>query len=277
MLRVPPLPRMAIALAAGVIGCTSEPRIDADLATHELRTLTGAEIQQILTSNTLVGEDGQGSFWMHYPSLNTVWGLASDGDVDIGRWWVSGNHYCRAWRHWSGGTEQCWLLASNGSSRLVWIEPNGRYSGDSTIQAGNSIGLLTNPQIASALIGSDVTLAGSSAPFGNEVPVDATGRILVAGNSSDRGQRDLGAGDSQSSGGEGASGGSGGGAQGDSGSGGGSSGSGSPGSGSPGSGSSGAGGGPGTQGNNGNGPGGSSGSGSKSSNDNRDRDDGGDD
>ena len=133
-------PRMIpLALALCASGCSGIGENDA-AANADLRTLAGSEISRLLTGNTVLGRDRLGPFWMHYPSQGTVWGLASNGDVDIGRWWISGNHYCRAWRRWRGGAEQCWLVASDGSSRLLWIVPDGRSSAESTIEAGTTAG-----------------------------------------------------------------------------------------------------------------------------------------
>jgi hypothetical protein len=167
----------AWALATALLGCAGEAQIGGEGTS--LRTLTGQEVAQVLTGNTLVGRDGKVPFWMHYPSSDTVWGLASSGDVDVGRWWIEGNRYCRSWRHWRDGQEQCWLLATDGSKQLLWIEPNGRASGESTVQTGNSIGQVGPPQLVSNLIGSDA--GETTAPYGEEVPVDATGAILLTG------------------------------------------------------------------------------------------------
>ena len=166
------------ALAICASGCSGIGENDA--ATNaDLRTLAGPEISRLLTGNTVLGRDRLGPFWMHYPSQSTVWGLASNGDVDIGRWWISGNHYCRAWRRWRGGEEQCWLFASDGSSRLLWIEPDGRSSAESTIEAGNTIGGRGGRKLAAAdAIGSDV--ASGATASDETVPVDAAGLILVA-------------------------------------------------------------------------------------------------
>jgi hypothetical protein len=213
MRRIVAVPIAWIAMAAALPGCVG----DGDSAPNAglLRTLSGQEVRQLLGGNTLVGRDGAGPFWMHYPSEDTVWGLASSGDVDIGHWWVSGNHYCRSWRHWSNGREQCWLFATDGSDELLWIEPDGRSSGKSTIQAGNTIGRLTRSQTAAALIGSD-SLADDGAPYGEEVPVDASGTVLLAryvGNRADDGPGGIdagpGSGGGSSAGGGNASGGSG--------------------------------------------------------------------
>ena len=172
-------PRMIpLALALCASGCSGIGENDA-AANADLRTLAGSEISRLLTGNTVRGRDRLGPFWMHYPSQSTVWGLASNGDVDIGRWWISGNHYCRAWRRWRGGAEQCWLVASDGSSRLLWIEPHGRSSAESTIEAGNTIGRGGGRKLAAAdAIGSDVAVDPTASD--ETVPVDAAGLILVA-------------------------------------------------------------------------------------------------
>ena len=169
-----------LALLLCLSGCAGVGEKDTrESANGELRTLTGSEIRRLLTGNTVLGRDTLGPFWMHYPSANTVWGLASNGDVDIGRWWVSGNHYCRTWRRWGGGTEQCWLFASDGSSRLLWIEPDGRSSAESSIEAGNTIGGKGRRLAAADVIGSDAANS-KRAPLDETVPVDATGAILIA-------------------------------------------------------------------------------------------------
>ena len=211
---------LGLVFAAALLGCAG----DSGSGPGPLRTLTGMEIERLLIGNTLVGRDKVGPFWMHYPSERSVWGLASNGDVDVGRWWISGNKYCRAWRNWRNGVEQCWLFATDGSTELLWIEPDGRSSGESTIQAGNSIGKLTRPQQAFALLGSDAP-AEAQAPYGEDVPVDPSGQILLAryvasradnglggiDSGSPAGSDDPGAGSSSGSSGSGGSGGNGGG------------------------------------------------------------------
>src|SRR5262245_34407227 len=77
---------------------------------------------------------------MHFPTYGTVWGKSSSGDVDIGRWWVEGNRYCRAWRRWQSGEKTCWTFASDGGTWLIWVSPDGSVAGESNIQVGNTIG-----------------------------------------------------------------------------------------------------------------------------------------
>ena len=109
----------------------------------DLQVLNGEEVRRVLTGNTLVGYDQAGPYWMYYPSGGTIWGQASNGDVDIGRWRVDGDLYCRSWRRWGDQSEQCWQFATDGLNRLIWIDPNGRKFGESTVQSGNTIGQIT--------------------------------------------------------------------------------------------------------------------------------------
>ena len=167
-LRLATLP-LAIALAS----CGGNHHNES--AALKARTLSGDQVQGVLTGNTLVGYDEAGPFWMYFPSLGTIWGRASNGDVDVGRWRVQHDLYCRAWRRWREGTEQCWKFATDGSNRLIWLDPHGHKSGVSTVQAGNTIGQITEPQTAQALFNSDIeptVVAGQ--------PVDALGRPLLA-------------------------------------------------------------------------------------------------
>src|SRR3954451_471765 len=138
--------------------------------------LGGDQVQAILTGNTLVGYDEAGPFWMYYPSLGTMWGRASNGDVDVGQWRVQNNLYCRSWRKWRAGTEQCWKFATDGSNRLIWLDGHGHRTGVSTVQAGNTIGQITQSQTAEALFNTDIVPPVVAPPQ----PVDAFGHPLLA-------------------------------------------------------------------------------------------------
>ena len=46
-------------------------------AALKARTLSGDQVQGVLTGNTLVGYDEAGPFWMYFPSLGTIWGRSS--------------------------------------------------------------------------------------------------------------------------------------------------------------------------------------------------------
>jgi len=62
--------------------------------------LSAEDMMRILPGNTLLAYDKNGPFWMYFPEPGTVWGQSSDGDVDIGHWWIDGDQYCRSWRVW---------------------------------------------------------------------------------------------------------------------------------------------------------------------------------
>ena len=106
--------------------------------------LSGDELQRLLIGNTLKGYDGNGSFWIYYPDHSTIWGKASDGDVDIGTWWVKDERYCRTWRRWFDGRTQCWTLATQGQGQIIWFGDHEQLIGASTLEYGNSI----NTQLA---------------------------------------------------------------------------------------------------------------------------------
>src|SRR5262249_6913650 len=115
------------------------------------RILAGAELQRALIGNTLKGYDRNGPFWMYYPDSATIWGEASNGDVDIGKWWVRDGRYCRAWRRWFAGTTQCWTLALQGQDQIVWLGDRRQLVGATTLEHGNSIGRRATSQLAAAV------------------------------------------------------------------------------------------------------------------------------
>jgi hypothetical protein len=127
--------------------------------------LSGEDIMRILPGNTLLAYDESGPFWMYYPEPGTVWGHSSNGDVDVGRWWVEDGRYCRSWRRWYEGATQCWLLASYDEDRIVWLEDDGAIQGESLIESGNAIGVV-RPAMLAALT-PDVEVA----------PIEVTGTI----------------------------------------------------------------------------------------------------
>lgn len=111
--------------------------------------LSGEDMMRILPGNTLIAYDESGPFWMYYPNPGTVWGQSSTGDVDVGRWWIEDGRYCRNWRRWYDGATQCWLLASYGDNRIVWMDGEESIQGESLVQSGNTIGIARPPMLAS--------------------------------------------------------------------------------------------------------------------------------
>ena len=150
-LRLATLP-LSIALAS----CGGNHHSGNESAALKAWTLSGDQVQSVLTGNTLVGYDEAGPFWMYYPSVGMIWGRASNGDVDVGQWRVQNDFYCRTWRRWRSGKEQCWRFAADGSNRLIWLDPNGHQYGVSTVQPGNAIGQITESQTAQAFFNSDM-------------------------------------------------------------------------------------------------------------------------
>jgi hypothetical protein len=110
------------------------------------RILAGDELQRLLTGNTLKGYDRNGPFWIYYADRDTIWGEASNGDVDIGIWWVKDGSYCRAWRRWFAGAAQCWTLAPQGRDQIIWLGDRQQLVGTTTLEHGKSIGRNAEPQ-----------------------------------------------------------------------------------------------------------------------------------
>jgi hypothetical protein len=162
-------------LFVALASCGGNHHSGNNSAALKAHPLAGDQVQAILTGNTLVGYDEAGPFWMYYPSLGTMWGRASNGDVDVGQWRVQHDMYCRSWRKWRAGQEQCWKFATDGSNRLIWLDPHGHRTGVSTVQAGNTIGQITQSQTAQALFNSDIQPVVAPPQ-----PVDAFGRPLLA-------------------------------------------------------------------------------------------------
>ncbi len=132
--------RISISLGAAVLAAFCLAAIQGAFASEPPRPLSGRELQTLLLGNTLIGVDEGGPYWMYYPNLDTVWGRSADGDVDVGRWWVENDSYCRAWRRWFGGETRCWQMASAGEDRLLWYSLGGEWVGYSTLRDGNAIG-----------------------------------------------------------------------------------------------------------------------------------------
>ena len=162
--------------------------------------LRGEDVMRILPGHTLLAYDETGPFWMYFPEAGTVWAQSSSGDVDVGRWWIDGDRYCRSWRVWYDGATQCWKLASYGDDYIFWLGEGNFVQGESVLQQGNAIGKTQSPLLAStASTETDpITVTGAIGPD----------RRIGLADASDRTSRQSGSGPSGGgSSGEGSSGG----------------------------------------------------------------------
>jgi hypothetical protein len=135
-----PVMRTISLLAAALVAALFLAQNREARALDAPRALSGEELQLLLPGNTLIGIDEDGAYWMYYPSEDTLWGRSASGDVDVGRWWIENDSYCRAWRRWFQGQTRCWQLARDGQGELVWYSLRGEKEGRSFVRAGNAIG-----------------------------------------------------------------------------------------------------------------------------------------
>ena len=141
--------------------------------------LSGEDMMRILPGNTLLALDESGPFWMYFPEPGTVWGQSSSGDVDIGRWWVENDRYCRSWRLWYDGATQCWTLATYGDDRIFWMDSQHAVQGESQVSQGNAIGSIPPPLLASTTTDIEIgpiTVSGTIGPEPRTRFADSSGR-----------------------------------------------------------------------------------------------------
>ena len=141
--------------------------------------LSGEDMMRILPGNTLLAFDESGPFWMYFPEPGTVWGQSSSGDVDIGRWWVENDRYCRSWRLWYDGATQCWTLATSGDDRIFWMDSQHAVQGESQVSQGNAIGSIPPPLLASTTTDIEIgpiTVSGTIGPEPRTRFADSSGR-----------------------------------------------------------------------------------------------------
>ena len=112
------------------------------------RPLHGKEVKSALIGNTIIGADGEdGVSWVYFPSADVIWGKSPTGDVDIGRWWIENDSYCRAWRRWLQGETKCWQLGSAADGKILWYSLDGGLTGGSLLWHGNALGNLSDRSV----------------------------------------------------------------------------------------------------------------------------------
>ena len=120
-------------LTAGMIGLCLCAAAAAPGRAGE-QTLSGAEIQALLTGNSVHGVWGGTEYWSYFATDGSTLYRTSRG-VDRGQWRVKGDQYCSVWAQ-SG--ESCYGLARDGE-QLIWVTGEGkRYS--SSIINGKAAG-----------------------------------------------------------------------------------------------------------------------------------------
>jgi len=85
------------------------------------QALTGAEIQTLLSGNSVHGTWASTDYWSYF-AADGVTLYRTDRGVDRGQWRVKGDRYCSTWAQ-SG--ESCYRLARDGN-QLIWLTDEGK-------------------------------------------------------------------------------------------------------------------------------------------------------
>ena len=92
------------------------------------RALDGAEIQALLSGNSVHGTWGSTDYWSYF-AADGVTLYRTERGVDRGQWRVKGDQYCSTWAQ-SG--ESCYRLARDGN-QLIWLTDEGKRYPSSVI------------------------------------------------------------------------------------------------------------------------------------------------
>ena len=108
--------RIALALSTSIIIITAG---NGTVAAE--RKLTGAEITSMFTNATVYWK------WDRWDAI-TIFkaGGAMQGTIgnrsDTGRWWVSGEKYCRQWNQWNNAKKRCATIGIDGDKAVYHFD-----------------------------------------------------------------------------------------------------------------------------------------------------------
>jgi hypothetical protein len=93
----------------------------------EERRLSSAEIAELLTGNTALGESRGAPTRQFFDASGSTTYLVKGGRPDAGRWKVDGeDHYCSTWR---GGSWACYDVLGD-DERFYWFQEGSLVSSD---------------------------------------------------------------------------------------------------------------------------------------------------
>ncbi len=107
-----------------------------------IESLTGTEITEVLSGNTLTGAPSEQTPWsVHYKADGTEFGLYG-ADTDTGRWRVRDNQLCSNWDNWGEG-ERCFELQRDDSGTIMGVY-DGEPEWSAVLETGDSRSLDPN-------------------------------------------------------------------------------------------------------------------------------------
>lgn len=114
-----------LALTVAVLG------LSADAYAGEGPKLSGAEIQSILSGNSITGK----GFTLYYDPGGEVRGIEG-GSRDTGKWWAEEDKFCVQWNKWVGGKKLCMFIWQKGN-KLHRENTAGTYKDVVKVKEGN--------------------------------------------------------------------------------------------------------------------------------------------
>lgn len=119
----------AAALALALLATTAAARA-------EERRLTGPEIAEALTGNTVHGMWGATEYRSYFDAGGATIYVAKGRQPDTGSWRVRDDRYCSVWAM-SG--ESCYDIYRDGD-RIIWSVPDSTKRYDSVLIPGRALG-----------------------------------------------------------------------------------------------------------------------------------------
>jgi hypothetical protein len=103
----------------------------AALAVAEEKPMTGPEIGEAFTGNTVRGIWNGTEYLSYFDANGSTTYVPKGGKQDVGTWRVKGDQYCSTW----GSTEDCYDLRRDGD-QIIWLVPGTDKRYPSTLLKG---------------------------------------------------------------------------------------------------------------------------------------------
>ena len=97
--------------------------------------LSGTEIRELLTGNTVHGDWSGHEYWSYFAPDGSTTFLPAGSDPYLGNWAVDGSQYCSSW---SNGDSGCYDIYKDGD-KIIWETPEDRKRYDSQLLSGDQL------------------------------------------------------------------------------------------------------------------------------------------